>query len=292
MISKVLNIGVRRNQNFRERRIVQVINAITLIIGPTLMILSIVNFAIGETLNAYILLTFSLIYFSNIYWNESGRYIISKVILAYLITLNPFLHLLINGYTPSGQYLSYMIVTIILVTVTTFLFSGKTDRKIYFVTLFYYFFWVCFIDKIIYALSDPKPQIDFLIENYYFYKAPTIAGLLIVTLIINIFIGIINRYEEVLSDKNRELEKRVRERTKKLSETYDRIVNLGFITSHEIRGPLASILGITRLFIHNKNVHGLEEEINKLHEKSEEMDRVINRMTRELEDSPDSRELY
>lgn len=170
-------------------------------------------------------------------------------------------------------------------------YSGKSDRKIFYATFLYYFLWVCFSDKIIYALSDPKPQIDFLIENYYFYKAPAIAGLFVVTLMISIFIGIIDRYEEEISGKNKELERRVMERTQKLSETYDRIVNVGFMTSHEIRGPLASILGITRLFIDNKNIHGLDQEINKLHEKSQEMDRVINRMTRELEHSPDSKEL-
>lgn len=291
MISRVLDIGVYKSLTFRERRIVQVMNAIALLIGPTLAILSIINYIIGETLNSYILLVFSLLYLSSLYWNRHGHYIISKLILGYLITFNPFIHLLINGYTPPGQYLSYMMVTIILVAVTTLLFSGKSDRKIYYITFLYYLLWICFSDRIIYALSDPKPQIDFLFENYYFYKAPAIAGIFVVTLMINVFIGIINRYEEELSGKNKELERRVMERTQKLSETYDRIINLGFMTSHEIRGPLASILGITRLFIDNKNIHGLDEEINKLHEKSQEMDRVINRMTRELEHSPDSKEL-
>ncbi|GAA0890670.1 hypothetical protein GCM10009122_03490 [Fulvivirga kasyanovii] len=272
----MLGIGVRRGQNFREKRIIQVINAISLIIAPILMVLSVVNFIIGEALNAGILLVFAFIYFSTLYWNARRYYFISKLIMAYLITFNPFIHLVVNGYTPPGQYLSYMTVTIILVVVTTFLFSGKSDRRAYYITLVYYFLWICFIDKIIYALSDPKPQIDFIVENYYFYKGPIIAGLFLVTLMINIFINIMTRYEEELSNKNKELEKRVRERTQKLSETYDRIINLGFMTSHEIRGPLASILGITRLFLTNRNVHGLEDEINKLHEKSQEMDKVIH----------------
>lgn len=298
MAGKLTNIGVKEHHGFRERRVIQITNILSIIISIVLIPLVALNIYIGENLNAAILILFSGVYLLNLYWNKVGLYIIPKIVLSYLITINPFIHLLITGRSPEGQFLSYIILPIILVAISCFLFSGKQGRFMYYFNLGYYILWMLFIDLIIYYLSSPKPDIDFISRNYYFYKAPPIAALLILASLISVFISIINKYEEEnervkaqLALHNRELENRVKERTFKLSETYKKIVNLAFMTSHEIRGPLASILGLTKLFKSENSVEDVVEHLDKLHDKSEEMDAVINKMTRELESMPDPNKL-
>jgi len=66
----------------------------------------------------------------------------------------------------------------------------------YYFSLVFFISWMVFIDNIIYSLSNPKPEIDSLLDNYYFYKAPPIAAVLVLAFLIAVFNSIINKYEE------------------------------------------------------------------------------------------------
>jgi len=63
------------------------------------------------------------------------------------------------------------------------------------------------------------------------------------------------------------------------------------MTSHEIRGPLASILGFTKLFKDQNSLEDASDYLDKLHDKAEEMDSVINKITKEMEGMPDPKKL-
>ncbi len=305
MIKSLTNIGLKDQHGYRERRVIQITNVLSVAVGIILIPLAVLNLYIGQALNAVILFICSLIYILNLYWNKLGFYTLSKLVLVFVILLNPFIHIAISNKTPDGQYLSYLIISIILVTTSSFLFSSKKDRPMYYFCLVFNILWMVFIDFIVYSLSNPKPNIDFLLDNYYFYKAPPIAAVLIISFLIAVYNGIINKYEEenenaklLLSKQNEQLasmngalEDRVREKTSKLVETNDKIIQLAFMTSHELRGPLASILGFTKFFKGQNSLDDASDYLDKLHDKAEEMDSVINKMTKQLEDMPDPRKL-
>jgi light-regulated signal transduction histidine kinase (bacteriophytochrome) len=86
-----------------------------------------------------------------------------------------------------------------------------------------------------------------------------------------------------LNTVNLSLESKVIERTCDLQESNEKIIDLAFITAHEIRGPLSSILSVTQYLKNNPGDHSIDNVLPDLHEKSVTMDTVIRKMVVKLE---------
>lgn len=156
---------------------------------------------------------------------------------------------------------------------------------------------ILFMDRFLMALSDRVTVIPFLEENYIYYKIPPMLGLFGVVIMVTLFKNTIYNYEsenerikEKLHIKNDELEKIVNERTQALKQSTDRVINMAFITSHEIRGPLASILSITELLQKQPDDEQIKEMIPRLHERSMQMDDVIKKMNKALSEEASTEE--
>jgi len=91
-------------------------------------------------------------------------------------------------------------------------------------------------------------------------------------------------FNEELTSMNETLEKQVRERTKKLKAQTERILEFGFITSHNLRGPLARILGLINLIeiqsFANSEIQTLLEHLKP---QARELNQVVREMVEKLE---------
>ena len=64
-----------------------------------------------------------------------------------------------------------------------------------------------------------------------------------------------------------------------------KIVNIAFLTSHELRCPLTTIMGTTALLRESQDDENVKKLLPQLHDKSEEMDRVIRKMNDVLQET-------
>ena len=86
-----------------------------------------------------------------------------------------------------------------------------------------------------------------------------------------------------INQMNENLESMVRERTEEIAAKNQRLLEYAFFTAHEVRGPLARILGLVELAKLQELRHEHEEIIVRLQEAANELDEVIRIINRKLE---------
>jgi signal transduction histidine kinase len=82
---------------------------------------------------------------------------------------------------------------------------------------------------------------------------------------------------------NENLERLVQERTQKINQQLEQLSKYAYMNSHEVRAPLARILGLLPLIKTENNHHSKTELLEKVYHCSEELDEVIKKMNRLLE---------
>ncbi len=83
---------------------------------------------------------------------------------------------------------------------------------------------------------------------------------------------------------NENLEGRVQERTEEIRLQNQKLVEYAFFTAHEVRGPLARILGLVELVKVKELNHEREEIITRLQVAANELDEIIRKVNRKLEE--------
>ena len=296
MVKKIANIGVSDDLNFRERRILQIMNVCSILMASVIIIPLIYNLMIGETTNGLILIAVSGLFLLNLFWNYLGKQLISKIVIAFIVSLVPMANLMISGSIPDGQFLSLLPVTVLSVFGALLVFDRYQEPMCYYLSIIYYTLYAAFFDQICALMGQPH-TIEFLEKHYFFYKIPFVLSVLLISAVFTFFKRVIYEYEEsvekakqMLQQKNDELnvanknlEEKINERTKELLASRGKIIDLAFITAHEIRGPLTSILAFTSYFGKHRDDETISEILPQLHEKSAEMDHVITKMVKSLE---------
>lgn len=101
----------------------------------------------------------------------------------------------------------------------------------------------------------------------------------------------IKEKNERLSEMNEEirgindnLEQIVKERTDKIQYQNDKLMKYAFINSHEIRGPLARVLGLMYLIGLEKKIANGDRSFELLNDATNELDEIIKRTSKLLQD--------
>lgn len=82
---------------------------------------------------------------------------------------------------------------------------------------------------------------------------------------------------------NENLEEKVQERTEEIRLQNQKLMEYAFFTAHEVRGPLARILGLVELCKVKELNHEREEIISRLQVSATELDDIIREVNRKLE---------
>lgn len=82
---------------------------------------------------------------------------------------------------------------------------------------------------------------------------------------------------------NENMEKLIAVRTETIQQQNKRLREFAFMVAHQIRGPVASILGIVNLLVDKRNETFSKDLIQHLHTSANNLDEVINEANRQLE---------
>ena len=86
-----------------------------------------------------------------------------------------------------------------------------------------------------------------------------------------------------IRELNENLEKMVKERTDKINDQLSQLTKYAHMNSHELRAPLARMLGLLQLIKREQNVDQMKELLDMLYASSAELDTVIREMNCLLE---------
>jgi len=87
-----------------------------------------------------------------------------------------------------------------------------------------------------------------------------------------------------ISRMNESLEREVTQRTQKIETQSRMLIEYAYSNAHNVRGPLARILGLSMLMAHEKSEIRIKEYNERMHESALELDVVIREMTVRLQD--------
>lgn len=137
-----------------------------------------------------------------------------------------------------------------------------------------YVFWgsITFFMSLIVAILLYNFDIKFISSNI-------IVKLGVVAQVVLYFLGLSDKVKLI----NENLERLVQERTDKVIAQNQKLIDYAFRNSHNVRGPLARILGLVNLItIENKDTN--TDYVSRLSESAEELDASIKTMSKLLED--------
>ncbi len=96
----------------------------------------------------------------------------------------------------------------------------------------------------------------------------------------------IKSQKDELAQLNQDLEKEVVKRTKRILEQNDKIKDFAYHNSHHTRAPVSRLLGLIDLFEYNDGKTDDKEIVEMIKQQTEEVDQVIIRMNRILDEQP------
>jgi hypothetical protein len=137
-----------------------------------------------------------------------------------------------------------------------------------------YVFWgsITFFMSLIIAILLYNFNIKFISYNI-------IVKLGVIAQVVLYFLGLSNKVKLI----NENLEKLVQERTDKISQQNQKLIDYAFRNAHNVRGPLARILGLVNLIsIEHKETNSIY--VSRLSESAEELDSSIKDMSKLLEE--------
>ena len=225
---------------------------------------------------------------------HKGKDIIAKCILIYAPIINPIVNIILLKSIPNHQYYGMVGNTTISIFLVAILFEIEREKIIFWCSLLLIFLYSAFFDTILVILSKEPPKIDFLLENYVVYKS---VHFTLISVIVSITIFLkrllysyqqkINIKNKALHDINQNLELLVKEKTKKILASKNKIAELAFLTSHSLRGPLSSILGVTQILREDIDDDDVIHILPELYHQAEKMEIVIIDMNNKIQEELD-----
>ncbi|ELR68716.1 hypothetical protein C900_05899 [Fulvivirga imtechensis AK7] len=154
-------------------------------------------------------------------------------------------------------------------------------------------------DKMLLLVASEKPEIDFVLDEYISYKAPLVLMWILILLSLGYYMATskhalnkINSLNAKLLMSNRQvnelnavLRSNLAEKTQKLYTRNNKLLIYADVISHEIKAPLARIMGLQYLVKNNgyKNKEELDDMLFRLSNEISELCAALSKAEREIE---------
>ena len=176
-----------------------------------------------------------------------------------------------------------------------------------FITFLYYALFIIPLFLTMGYLIGYLPELSFIKNYFEFHKLLQIEGITTILITVLYFMQLEIRralmehklnLEQVVEQRTRELaltndrllhvnenlDILVKERSDKIEEQFNLMIRYAHMNSHDVRAPLARILGLIELIKINKSVSDKDNLVDKLYKSGEELDVVVKKMNRLLEE--------
>jgi signal transduction histidine kinase len=156
------------------------------------------------------------------------------------------------------------------------------------ITLIYFvlgFVWILFSGNMVYNLSE-QSEVIVTLERYKGWFFILITGVLLFLLIKRE-----SNKQNSLMQQLTESKERLMDKSKALQSQNERLEEFAFITSHNLRKPLANILGLIQLFNKNNSTDAENKlVIEKISEMADELDSLVRQSNTFLETKPEGQD--
>jgi signal transduction histidine kinase len=223
----------------------------------------------------------------NLYLNKKGyvRWVKIQTIIFPIFFINIFP--LLNNFVHAGQLLWMPYATIALGSFAFCLFSYSKDRNLLLFLVISIGLLSITFDNLFVYFSPNELDLSFIYKYYVPYKS---ALTVICILLYFVFFVLkrsnyqilkeLDKKNELLYNLNENLEQQVQARTKRINAQSDRIKELAFTNSHQLRSSVVRIIGLSHIL---KSGTATEEEkaycIQNIEDSVKEMDDITRNLS-------------
>lgn len=279
----ISHLGLTGEENPQERRTIILSNKLNFVLAGTMFLL------------VFVIFTIQLVYYSEL---RFGMGVIRVVVLFFVSSVNlilarynfiqaskfslifvtPLIFLvlpILKGFVEEESYVYYPYILITASVIPQLLLNTEREKKVYWLSLIYYFILVMFIDNLMmYFQKDSFPIIERIKGFYPFYKLAPAAIFIFIFISIRHLRKLNFRFEEELRIKNSdldlqnqllkfqkdEIERQKDELINKEVQTWQKMVN---IISHEVVNsaiPITNLAGMTRQMLEDESGNVIKPE--------------------------------
>ncbi len=288
----ILHFGITPNMSSEEQRYTALTNQMNL---ATLFIIAIPSLIVLSFLPNHgqiSLLRFELLLLAcilNLFLNKQGYHLLAKLFTVLLPLFLIFVMPILMNFMIGGMllWMPYGIITIGCFSLSLFSYTKEKGILISMIL----FFWLVSItyDNIFVWCATQPLDIGFIKENYVIYKAAlTFIG---IVLYLNLYIFKRSNYlmqreldqqNLLLQNLNQNLELQIIERTQKINSQNEKVKELAFTNSHQLRANIARILGLSHIFLNSTDMEEKEFCIEKITENVKAMDVITTDISAKL----------
>lgn len=241
-----------------------------------------------------LLLIFSIL---SLFLNASRHYSIAKIITsvtpAFSLIIFP---IFISNFIHAGMFLWIPYAFMVLGIIPFLIFSLEKEKIFMFPIIGIYIIFILVFDEMLIKHFQSLTDLDFIKKYHVYYL---LAKIIITSFLYCSFVFFkyilqksqmdllrlsteLDNQNQSLSILNATLEKKVAERTEKLTLQNERIKNLAYTNAHEIRAYIARIIGLMSLSKHDIPQHEKEFCDTKIEENISDLEKITQKLSKEL----------
>lgn len=300
LFQKIINLGVLPETGSANRHFIRITNMVNLLficavsIPLTIAITILTDDGAKSYGRCILLLLFSII---SLFLNASRHYSLAKIITsvtpAFSLIIFP---IFISNFIHAGMFLWIPYAFMVLGIIPFLIFSLEKEKIFLFPIVGLYITFILAFDEFLIKHFHSLPDLDFIKKYYVYYL---LAKIIITAFLYSSFTFFkyilqksqqdllrlsteLDKQNQSLSVLNATLEKKVAERTEKLTLQNDRIKNLAYTNAHEIRAYIARIIGLISLSKHDIPPHEKEFCDTKIEENISDLEKITQKLSKEL----------
>lgn len=305
----IIRTGVSLSKDRLQNRYIILCNRISSILClSTILIFSVAFLYFGWILSVALALLASLIFLLPILMNKAGLFNASRLFLSFsicfiAIALSVADKFDVPGVLEEFQYFQFRLILLISCLFPFILFN--LDERKYWVSLILLnFAFLVFYDPIHQLFGVGYYQVGFSAPNYYFLNYMVIITFLILSGSVYSLKNSFERYEqrnellivdlheannlilkqrELLTQENRQLNHELLETNKQLTETNRELIQhnndllqFSYTVSHNLRGPVASLIGLMHLLQKENLTEGENKIILHINKSLSSLNNIIH----------------
>ncbi|MDN4166239.1 hypothetical protein QWY31_12050 [Cytophagales bacterium LB-30] len=312
----LLQWGIDSDSSKSESRITSIVNVLSLflsILFISISILMLFKESSGHIAIRFFTLSISLclVLFLNRIGQQATARFLFCLAPGYILFLSP----IIINQVHEGMFLWMPYAGILFSIVPYLLFIEKQQRVFKWLIIGAYLLAGLFLDIIFAHTTHSGWDIEFLQRNYIYYKIPQFGFALFLHLIawvlslyydewvgeqeaahkeMQVLQASIAELKTELKEKEEEittvhenLEMILTERTKVIAERNQQIIEYAYFNAHQVRGPLARILGLVSLSRTIKDPDELLDIMQRIDTSAQELNQAIYKINKILEEDED-----
>lgn len=308
MWSELSQIGVDANRNWQRNRHIVICNRVSIVLGGfTLLTFFVALVYFGWIISVKLALCASVLFLFPVFFNSQGKVNTSRLLLCFTLTATSIIISVADKFDVPGrleEFQYFQLRLLLLVSgIFPFILFRLDERKFWLAAVLFNLCCLIFYDPLHELFGVGFYQMGFKAPNYYFVNYMVVASFMVLTGSTYFLKKSFEEYEnkneilikslqnanetirqqrELLAQENFQLNHELVNKNDQLIQTNKELIRhnnelmqFSYTVSHNLRGPVASLIGLLKLLEHSSSPEETKDIFDHINRSTSSLDQII-----------------